>query len=201
MTPQQQNDALTQMRDVLQAEFLDLEVVRSVAHEDFAGGTSRVEATLQASNGSDRVEIDGSGVGVVDAFFGALQARYAPENPSLTSIHFTSFAVRGLFEEDAEGTRTNARAQVTIGVTNSYGTEFEFTRVTASVGRSTMQAVADAVAYFVNSERAYVTMFRALEHYRSEGRTDLIQKYTSRLADMVRNTSYSEVIERLRGEG
>lgn len=198
MNPQQQADALTQMRDVLQAEFLELDVVRSLSREDFAGGTCRIEATVQPSNGPEPLEIAGDGVGVVDAFFRALQDRYAPENPSLTSLRFTSFAVRGLFEDGGEGTRTNAHAQVTIGVTNSYNTEFEFTRITPSVGRSTLQAVADAVAYFVNSERAYVTMYKALEHYRQAGRTDLVAKYTSRLSDMVRNTSYSEVIERLR---
>lgn len=200
MNPQHQQDALAQMREVLHADLLELEVLRSQSTEDFAGGTCRLEATVSASTQEAPFEVVGDGVGVVDAFFGAMQRRFAPEHPSLSSLRFTSFAVRGLLEEGGDGARADAHAKVTIGITNSYGTEFEFTRVTPSVGRSTLQAVADAVSYFVNSERAYVTMYRALEHYRAEGRADLVAKYTSRLAEMVRNTSYSEVIERMRAD-
>ena len=66
------------------------------------------------------------------------------------------------------------------------------------IEKSGQRVVSAAVEYFVNSERAYVTMYRALEHYRSEGRTDLVAKYTTRLAAMVRNTSYSSVLERMK---
>ena len=200
MNPQHQIDAMAQMREVLHADLMALEVVRSQCAEDFAGGTCRLEATVKVSTLDGPIEVVGDGVGVVDAFFGALQARFAPEHPSISSLRFTSFAVRGLLEESGDGAGANAHAKVTIGITNAYGTEFEFTQVTPSVGRSTLQAVADAVSYFVNSERAYVTMYRALEHYRSEGRADLVAKYTRRLAEMVRNTSYSEVIERMAAE-
>ena len=56
----------------------------------------------------------------------------------------------------------------------------------------------DTVEYFVNTERTYIRLFRALEHYRKEGRSDLIDKYTSLLSVVVRNTSYEEVSERIK---
>ncbi len=37
-----------------------------------------------------------------------------------------------------------------------------------------------------------------LEHYRSEGRTDLVDKYTELMSRVVENTSYSEVVERIK---
>jgi hypothetical protein len=43
-------------------------------------------------------------------------------------------------------------------------------------------------------------MYRARKHYESEGRTDLVSKYTDLMSMMVANTSYSEVIERLKKE-
>lgn len=201
MTTPHQEDALTSMRDVLQGDFLTLQVLRSTATEDFAAGTCRLQAVLSAEPGDEHVAIEAEGVGVVAAFFDGLRARFAPEFPSLSSLAFSSFDVRGLFEESGEGDRSNAHARVTVGITNSYGTEFAFASVTPSVERSSLQAVANAVSYFVNSERAYVTMYNALKHYQSTGRTDLVGKYTAMLSDMVRNTSYSEVIERLRAPG
>ena len=137
---------------------------------------------------------------MIAAFFNALKQRYAPEYPSLDSLRFTSFSVNGLMTASGVDTTSgaDAEAEARIGVTNSYGREFVFSAVTGSVSRSSVEVVSAAVEYFVNSERAYVTMYRALEHYRSEGRTDHVAKYTTRLAAMVRNTSYSSVLERMK---
>ena len=201
MTTPHQEDAIATMREVLQDDFLTLQVLRSTATEDFASGTCRLQAVVSAEPLAAEAEIDAEGVGVVAAFFDGLRARFAPEHPSLRSLSFSSFDVRGLIEESGDGDRSNAHARVTVGITNSYGNEFLFASVTPSVERSSLQAVANAVCYFINSERAYVTMYNALQHYRSTGRTDLVAKYTTMLGGMVRNTSYSEVLERLPSQG
>ena len=57
-----------------------------------------------------------------------------------------------------------------------------------------------AVEYFVNSERAFVRMYKAREHYQKEGRDELVTKYTVLLAKMVANTSYSDVTARIKAE-
>lgn len=198
MTDQRQADVLIQMRDVLHDSFLALDVVRSTAEEDFAAGVCRLTASVCVKTTDEVFEVRSEGVGTVAAFFAGLRARYQGEHPSLKSLVFTHFDVRGLVDESGNGSRTDAHARATVGLTNSYGREFLFVAETASVGRSSLQAVAGGVAYFVNSERAYITMYNALAHYREAGRTDLVTKYTSMLAEMVRNTSYSEVIERMK---
>jgi hypothetical protein len=59
-------------------------------------------------------------------------------------------------------------------------------------------ATVAGVEYFVNSERTFVRLQEILEHYRKEGRAELVQKYTSLMSEVVENTSYSEVVERIR---
>jgi hypothetical protein len=184
------------MKDALHDEYLSIRVATSVLSEDMSNERATVRCTLLV-NDDPPVEVFGEGVGVIDALFAGLKAQYAPEYPSLDSIKFSSFATRGLMDE-SDGSHADAQAECTVGVTNSYGREFEFRSVSNSVSRSSVEAVVEAVAYFVNAERAYVRLFNAYQHYKKQGRVDLIEKYTSKLADMVKNTSYSAVIERMK---
>ena len=107
MTTPHQEDAIATMRDVLQDDFLTLQVLRSTATEDFAAGTCRLQAVVSAEPLAAEAEIDAQGVGVVAAFFDGLRARFAPEHPSLRSLSFSSFDVRGLIEESGDGDRSS----------------------------------------------------------------------------------------------
>lgn len=193
-----QEDALSRMREVLQDDLLTLTVSGVSMQEDFEHRRCAVSCVVREQPGDRALAIEATGVGLIDAFFAGLGAHYAGDHPSLSTLRFTGFEVRGLMADSATANATDAKADATIRVANSYGAEFEFGAITSSVAHSSVECVLAAVEYFVNSERATVRMFRALEHYRREGRTDLIAKYTDLLSEMVRNTSYSEVIEGLR---
>jgi hypothetical protein len=197
-TRPEQDDVIRQMKDALQGEYLNIRVTSYELSEDLTRERATVRCMLVVNDDAP-VEVVGEGVGVIDALFAGLKARYAPEYPSLDSIKFSSFSTRGLMDE-SDGSHADAQAECRVGVTNSYGREFEFRCVSNSVSRSSAEAVIEAVAYFVNAERAYVRLFNAYQHYKAEGRVDLIGKYTAKLADMVKSTSYSAVIERMRAE-
>jgi len=207
---QRQQDAIESMRSVLGGNYCSLHVSEFRVDENLREERCTVVATIHEVSDRDGGSIDaseeevgktfsveGGGVGMIDAFFAALKSRYVSEYPSLASIRFTRFSVTGLMAETASRAATDAVARATVGVTNSYDTEFTFVAETGSVSRSSMQALLLAVQYFVNSERAYVQAYRSLEHARAGGRHDLVTKYTQVLSEVVRNTSYSEVIERL----
>ena len=85
-----------------------------------------------------------------------------------------------------------------MGIVNSEEREFVFQTKQPSVSRAGIQATVDATEYFVNSERTYVRLHEILQHYRKEGRTDLVEKYTDLMSQVVQNTSYSKVVERIR---
>lgn len=198
MTGPEQAEVIRQMKHALQGDYLQLRVSTYELSEGMRIERATVRCEIEV-NGGETVEVTGEGVGVIDALFAGLKARYAPEYPSLESIQFSSFAARGIMD-DSDGSHADAKAECRVGVTNSYGREFQFVSVSNSVSRSSVEAVVAAVAYFINAERAYIRLFKAHQHYKAEGRVDLIGKYTARLADMVKNTSYSSVIERMRAE-
>ncbi len=193
-----QEKMLSLMKEILQDQYMHLVVESYTLHENLAENVSHIECKLRNDDGTT-LSVAGKGVGTIDALFNGLRTSLANEFPSLNSISFSQFTIQGLLSSDNDfGTTTRAEAEATVGVTNNKGREFIFKAKQPSISRAGMQATVEATEYFVNSERTYVKLHEILEHYRSEGRTDLVEKYTDLMTQVVRNTSYSEVVERIR---
>lgn len=65
---------------------------------------------------------------------------------------------------------------------------------------SATRAVLAMVDHFVNSERAFVTLYNARQDAQQRGRVDLVGRFTAELAEVVKSTSYTEVIARMQRE-
>lgn len=189
------------IRDVLKEGYLGLDIGHIALVEDVAAGTSsRVEVTLRETRDDTREQvISGQGVGIVDALYHGLVAHYAREYPSLSTLSFTGFEVTGRMGTGGKQ-GLDAEAAVTLVVENTDGRTFEFTASDRSLVTAALSVVTSAAEFFINSERAFVTVYRALCDARSRGRADLVQTYTGKLAELVNTTSYSEVIERIKSE-
>ena len=83
---------------------------------------------------------------------------------------------------------------------NSEGNLFEFERQGRSLVATAVLVVVEALEHFVNSERAFISVYKALQDARERGRSDLVQTYTAQLTELVRTTSYTQVIERIKAE-
>jgi len=200
MREERQREMIGKMKEVLQEDYLELEVSSYQLTEDLSAETSRIECTLEDAEGSS-YEVEGAGVGAIDAFFTALRDRLADDYPSLKSIRFSEFKIEGLMSSEAGPDQTTkAEAEATVGILNSEDREFVFKSTAPSVSRAGLEATLKAAEYFVNSERTYLRLHELLEHYRSEGRTDLVEKYTDLMSEVVENTSYSEVVEEVKDE-
>jgi hypothetical protein len=144
--------------------------------------------------------VSGEGVGFVDAVFHAFRDALGAEYPSLKSIRLVGFAVLADLDTIRDQAGTDAVGRVTLTVQNTRGRRFEFHSASRSITASTLAATLEATEYFVNTERAFTTLHRALTDARSRNRADLAERYGLQLAELVENTSYSEVIEKLRAE-
>jgi hypothetical protein len=194
-----QHQILELMKEILKERFLHLEVLAYDLHENFETGDSRISCQVKDHQSGEVLGIVGQGAGVLDAFFHGIKDRLAKSFPSLNTIRFSTFELRGEMETGRDQ-GTDAEAQVALGIKNSYGQEFEFHHSSRSILRSGIEATLDAVEYFVNSERAFLTVHTALQDARRKQRSDLVERYTNTLAILVENTSYSEVIEQKRRE-
>lgn len=191
-------EMLDKMRDILGEDFLVLKAVAYQLEEDFETGTARLMCKLiQEGPDTQPLMIEGEGAGLVDACFHGLLGSFAEHHPSLRSISFKDFTVKGLMST-GDGASSNAEGQVELTVLSSENIAFTFQAQSRSVGRASVDATIKAVSYFVNSERAFIRIYNVLNHYRKEGRADLVTKYQLLLGQMVQNTSYTEVIDQIK---
>ncbi len=132
--------------------------------------------------------------------YAGLLDRYAREYKSLESIAIVDFKLSADMGSKQRSAGVDALGTVTLDVTNSEGKHFVFTDSSRSVTTSSARAVIACVQYFLNAERAFVTLFNARKDAIQRGREDLVARYTAELGDVVRCTSYAEVIANMRKE-
>lgn len=189
------------VRRVLRSEYLSPIVESYVVTEDVSmDGRCRIEVTLHHEGRPERETIKGEGVGFVDALCQGVMTHYAQAYPSLTTIQFTGFAVRARMDTTRAGTGSDAVGVVSLTVRNSEGTLFEFERQGRSLVATGVAVVLEALEHFVNSERAFISVYKSLQDARGRGRADLVQAYTTQLSELVLTTSYTQVIERIKSE-
>ena len=185
------------IRRVLGTNYLQLGMVKLVVEEDPNDG-SKVKAHI--TEGTEAVDVDGKGVGVVDAFYNALLSRYAREYQSLKTIQLVGFKVDADIQTKKASAGVDAVGRVTLDVTNSEGRHFTFTDASRSVTTSTARSVLACVQYFIHAERAFLTLYNARRDALTRGREDLVARYTAEMAEVVEATSYAEVIANIRKE-
>jgi len=184
------------IRRVLGTNFLEL-ALHKLTIEELDGGSSINLAVLE---GDQIVEVEGKGVGLVDALFAGLLDRYAREYQSLKTIQLIGFRVAADIETKKAQAGVDAVARVALDVTNSEGRQFSFSDSSRSVTSSTARAVLAMVSYFINAERAFLTLHHARRDALARGREDLVSRYTAEMAAVVESTSYAEVIANIRKE-
>lgn len=184
------------IRRVLGSNYLELALARLVIEE--LDSSSNVKLTVQ--EGDQSVEVDGKGVGVVDAIFAALLGRYAREYQSLKTIQLAAFQVAADIGTKKAQAGVDAVGRVALDVTNSEGRHFTFHDASRSVTSSAARVVLAMVQYFVNAERAFLTLHNARRDALERGREDLVSRYTAEMAEVVESTSYAEVIANIRKE-
>jgi hypothetical protein len=188
-----EHDAL--IHRVLGDNYLPLKLVRIEVDEQPDVGSS---VKLTVAERETNVDCEGKGVGVVDAIYSALLARYAKEYESLKTLKLSKFHVAADIETKKAQAGLDAVGRVNVDVTNSEGRHFNFTDASRSLTTSTARAMIAVVQYFVNAERAFLTLHNARRDAISRNREDLVARYTAEMAEVVELTSYAQIIENIR---
>ena len=191
-------DAITLLiAEVLDGTELKLKIDTYELKENLETREVQVRCELHHQKTGERHTIEGNGVGIIDAAFSGLRTMYAEEYPSLASIRLADFRIK-VDRDTGHGSGSDMIAAVTLTVENSEGRLFYFTDTSRSLTLSALAVVLDATEFFVNSERAFIQVYKALDHARQENRSDSVQRYTRQLSTLVECTSYSEVMAQIR---
>jgi hypothetical protein len=189
------------IQDVLGSDYVHLSATNYQLSETLSDEKCVVDVRLLRKSSLETTdEIRGSGVGFVDALYHGLVDHYAREFPSLSTITFTAFEVTGdMGTSLSRG--ADAECVVTLIVENTDAKQFRFQESGRSLVAAALTVVVESAEYFINSEKAYVMVYNAMADAKVRNRPDLLDRYTAQLAELVKTTSYSEVIERIQNEG
>ena len=194
----QQSQLETLVREILSEDYVSLGIPRFTLSEDIPQQQASIAAALfNKRDGSSR-GVEGTGVGMVDALFTALKLSLSAEYPSLEHIHFVDFGIASDITTSPGTSNSDAALCVRLAVENSSGRRFDFSHRSRSISASSVGVVVECVEHFVNAELAVLRVHDWIGDARSRHRQDLVDKYTERLADLVKNASYSDSIERSR---
>lgn len=196
----QQDRMMSIMKELLGDKYIHLEVVGYDLHEDFGRGETSIACKIRDTQSNELTVIEGRGVGIIDAFFHGLLGRLSRDYPSLESISVDKFVVTGRISSAVDASHADAVCEVVLGIRNDKGIHFEFESESRSVTRAGINVTMRAAEYFVNSERAFIEAYKSREMAREQNRQDMASRYTEIMSQLVRNTSYSEVIEQIRAE-
>lgn len=189
---------LALIRRVLGSEYLELSITKMSVEEDFETGLTHVVVDTLDTQGSSHT-VEGRGVGLVDAIWSGFLERFSVEYQSLRSVELHGFDVKAKLDtKTADTAGSDAVGEVTLQVHNSEGKIFDFSDASRSIAASTAQCVVAALEYFINAERAFITLHHSLQDARERQRPDLITRYTQELSEVVKSTSYAELIESLK---
>lgn len=196
MTPLTQQKTESLLREVLDESYFRLEVRGHALEEDLIAGSSKVRMTIEDPDSGAEREIEGTGVGLVDAAFDALVTMLVSDYPSLSHIRFVSFSLSGELGTGERDSQTDSEGTARLEVVNEAGRTFLFTDSSRSVAAACIRVTLAAIEYFVNSERAFFRVRSFLEDAKAKKRSDLAERYTQMLSQLVQNSSYAGSLER-----
>jgi hypothetical protein len=184
-------ERLKLIKDVLGRDYISIEVASLSIDDDCYGGcTADVQVCLSGSTTAITLS-EGGGIGMVDAIFDSFKRYFVKEYISLEGVSMRDFQVKESGKKDSQG---KPHCHISFRATTTQGYGEEFSASSHSLAAGSARVVASAMEFFVNSEKAFVALHRALSDARERGRSDLVTRYTRELAEVVKSTSYEAVV-------
>lgn len=177
------------IRKVLSDKYVEINIDRLSIEEYIGEGNTVTLFRLLPG-----IEIKSAGVGVVDSLFNGLKDHFRKDFPSIEALYLSKFFVK------AKTAGTKASVDVEIEITNGYNNIFSFKHSSPSLLGSCVMVSANVAEFFVNSEYACRELYKSLHDAKLRGRVDLITRFEAELVEVVKSTSYTEVIEKVRKE-
>lgn len=186
-------------KEILGDSWVAIQVVSLKLSENYETSEAKLDAKLiEVSEGKPKKRVvHGEGVGLVDAYFDAMIKSYEQDFCSLDTIFIVDFSVNAHIEH-ASKRRSDAKVTALLRVKNAEEHEYAFECTSSSSSHSSLAVVQEAIAFFINAELAYITLYKAIKDATERGRHDLITRYQNQMGTLVNATSYEKLADRLK---
>jgi len=185
--------------EVLRTSQLKLFISNFVLEENDKDKKSYISCHLAVPNNKSlSTKIKGDGNGFVDALFNAVIDELSNNFCSLKQFKLDDFSMKVNFKESRRWNKTDAPVEIKLAIENLNKNLLYFTATARSLVVAAISAIRKAIEYLINVELAVIQLYKGIQDATARDRTDLIQKYTLQLAELVRIVSYEETIAKLK---
>ena len=169
--------------------------------EEYKENCSCISCTLNFKfNKAQKINIQGTGKGVIDALFAAILKEFAGSFISLQNVKLYDFLVKVRFNESSQRLQTDAPVEIKIVLESSTRKKMYFKCSSNSLVKAGICAICYAITYLINAELAVIQLHKDALLARKRQRLDLETKYTNQLVELVKFIPYMKVIENLSKE-
>ena len=185
------------IKDLLGKDYISLKLIELQIKEDAI--EEKTEIVCKFLFGKKKLTIKGTGKGPVDALFNALVDSFSDEYCSLKNLHFTRFSIEADIEKHLRYSKTDAVVEATLEIDN--GCEnLLFRGKSSSISTVSAKVVLAATEHFINAEKCVIVLYNSIQSAKKRSRGDMMNIYTQQLAEIVKNVSYENVIQKLKEE-
>tara|TARA_B100000035_G_C20898570_1_gene508320 strand:+ start:171 stop:728 length:558 start_codon:yes stop_codon:yes gene_type:complete len=152
------------------------------------------EATLKlvVNDGSENCNIEGRGVGIVDAGFNALLEHYGKEYKSLRTIELSDLYFQ-VDHSDRRDISLKSKTLMKLEFRNDSEDRTCFSEKTNSMSFTGVSVLVKAFEFYINCELLFSRLKFLIQDAENRGRGDIASKYKYALSKVVEVTSYQSV--------
>jgi hypothetical protein len=159
---------------------------------------SVITCTFSSSGADEKpLQIEGKGVGMVDALYAGLVNEMSKKYESLSDLIFEDFSVNVKLQGNKNTRLLHSPVEICLVIVGPKQKRFYFRAQSRSIAMTAVKVVSNAVEYLVNAELAVVELHKSILDASNRRREDLKKRYTSQLSEIVCVTSYEKVIKNL----
>ncbi len=183
------------IKEVLGDDYIYLKFTKINIEECYESeGNSRIRGDLQETQDGvvTVASLDSYGCGVLDAVFNGILDHYLEDYPSLGNVSFVGFGVSPNFSTK-KTSGADAEVEVTMQLSNSSNSIMTFRNTGKSFVRASVFGLAQAMEFYINSEKAFRQLRFLIEDASKRNRGDVKQGYVSKISKIVKVTSYENI--------
>ena len=201
-TPEEkhQNHCMKIAKEILDKDFIFLNVEEFVLEEDIKNNKSNISCRLTspATQHFTSLSLEGAGQGIIDALFNSLIDNLVDKYVSLQKIEFEDFKVAVKFKESHRRMKTDAPVEIRLTIKTSRFNRVHFRHQSSSMVSAAIEVMRQAIEFFVNLECAILQFHKNVEDAKKRNRQDLLSNYTYKMSDLVGVISYEKTLEKIR---
>lgn len=192
---EQREKASLVIKDVLKKGYIKLKLTELLIKENTS--EENTEVTCKLLFGKKRLTLKGLGKGPIDALFSALVEKFSDDYCSLKNLYFARFSIEADIENYLRHSKTDAMVEATLEIDNDCEALL-FREKTNSISVASAKVVLAAIEHFINAEKCVTILYDNIQNAKKRNRGDMANIYTRQLAEIVKNISYENVIQKLK---